>query len=321
MFSAEVSWRHEPGINHAYVWLSDGTVVGYRDLDTGTDHPAAPEHRELVRAVTTEWIAATGAPGVDTPREPDAPDLRRVGRLRWLRRRRLQRDHARSVVEHRRWRLDHPSWRIPVDPPNGGWRDLVRHEPGQALWAHAAELSLTGSGSAPTSSSSWQVGALGEEAVARELLTLTHHSPWRFVHSVPVGHRGSDIDHVLVGPGGVFTLNTKAHRDRTVWQNGEMLIVDGVVHPYLRNSRHEAARAARLLSRACGRSVHVHPLIVVVEPRALVVRDAPADVTLIASRDLGPWLASLPVVLDHEAVDRLFSVVRRSTTWAEATSP
>jgi hypothetical protein len=31
------------------------------------------------------------------------------------------------------------------------------------------------------------------------------------LHAVPVGDRGSDIDHVVIGHGGVYTVNTKTH--------------------------------------------------------------------------------------------------------------
>ena len=31
---------------------------------------------------------------------------------------------------------------------------------------------------------------------------------WHVIHSVP-SEKGADIDHVVIGPAGVFTLNTK----------------------------------------------------------------------------------------------------------------
>jgi hypothetical protein len=32
---------------------------------------------------------------------------------------------------------------------------------------------------------------------------------WTVLHSVPVGTGSTDIDHIAIGPAGVFTLNTK----------------------------------------------------------------------------------------------------------------
>jgi hypothetical protein len=57
----------------------------------------------------------------------------------------------------------------------------------------------------------WDRGAEGEEQVAKLLDALVEHG-WRPLHDVSFG-RGN-IDHVLVGPGGLFTIETKSHRGR-----------------------------------------------------------------------------------------------------------
>ncbi|MGX9900726.1 nuclease-related domain-containing protein [Arthrobacter sp. SA17] len=46
----------------------------------------------------------------------------------------------------------------------------------------------------------WYKGALGEIAVGRLLERLGPE--WTVLHAVPVGSGASDIDHVLIGPGG-----------------------------------------------------------------------------------------------------------------------
>ena len=56
----------------------------------------------------------------------------------------------------------------------------------------------------------WFQGTLGEIRVGSVLAKLGPE--WTVVHSVPIGSRGSDIDHIVVGPAGVFTINTKRHR-------------------------------------------------------------------------------------------------------------
>ncbi|MBM9461678.1 NERD domain-containing protein [Nocardioides sp. zg-536] len=161
----------------------------------------------------------------------------------------------------------------------------------------------------------WSVGASGEETVATELARIARGSSWRFLHSVPVGTMGSDIDHVLIGPGGVFTINTKALRNAKIWIASNTFMVNGHRQPYLRNSRHEADRATKLLSAAVGRATRVHAVIAVVDPREITVREPPADVTVLTRRDLPRWARDLPPVLDAEAVEAVFNVARRSTTW------
>jgi hypothetical protein len=99
-----------------------------------------------------------------------------------------------------------------------------------------------------TDERAWRVGAEGEEIVAGQLEKLVKRG-WTVVHDVPVGERGSNIDHVLVGPGGVFTVNSKYHVGKKVWVAGETVMVAGHRQPYVRNARHEAAGAAKLMGR------------------------------------------------------------------------
>lgn len=320
---AEVSWRREPGINRAYVWLSDGTVAGYRDLDTGLDHPTARVHASLLDGVLAEWLATHGVGWIGSPREPILNLPRGRGPVVWLRGRKALRKHEQAVTAYREWRLDHPAWKVPIDPPHGGWRDLVRNDPGEALWHRAAEhhqdlrrLELAEWRAARA----WQKGAVGEEGVAVQLWRLSRPGNWRYVHSVPVGDRGSDIDHVLVGPPGVFTINTKAHREANVWVGGDTVMVNGRKHPYVRNSRHEAARASRLLTAALGWRVPVRGVIVFVDPRNFTIRDEPVDVAVTTRYGLNRWARSLPTVLSDQHVDAIFDRVRRSTTWQATTS-
>ena len=96
-----------------------------------------------------------------------------------------------------------------------------------------------------TDERAFRVGAGGEEEVGRRLARLP--KGWRVIHSVPVGEGDSDIDHVVIGPAGVFTLNTKRLNGR-VWIAGNAFLVNGVKQTYLQNSRLEAARAAKLLT-------------------------------------------------------------------------
>jgi uncharacterized protein (DUF1778 family) len=78
-----------------------------------------------------------------------------------------------------------------------------------------------------------------------------------------VGYKGTDIDHVVIGPPGVFTRNTKNQIDNRVTVNEKGVYVNGQWTEYLRNSRHETQRASRLLTAACGSAVDVVEVIVV----------------------------------------------------------
>lgn len=135
------------------------------------------------------------------------------------------------------------------------------------------------------------------------------------LHAVPVGENGSDIDHVVIGPGGVFTLNAKHHPGGKVWVAGTTFMVNGQKQPYLRNSRHEATRAGRLLTAATGMSVDATGVIVLVGVQDMTAKAASEGAEIVYRRRLVSWLRRRPEVLDQEQVDGIYEVARRSTTW------
>lgn len=50
---------------------------------------------------------------------------------------------------------------------------------------------------------------------------------WHVLHSIPLGTGKSDIDHLLIGPGGVFTINPKNHPGGKVWVGEHAFRVNG----------------------------------------------------------------------------------------------
>jgi len=165
-------------------------------------------------------------------------------------------------------------------------------------------------------------GALESVAVRTAVNTLTsperHGSAPR--HAVPVGDRGSDIDHVVIGPAGVFTINAKHHPNASVWVGGNTFMVNGQRQPYIRNSRHEAARAGRLLTVACGFPVAVTGLIAVMGAHeGFTVKEQPpgGDVHVMTRREVDRWLRKRDAgVLSPGQVEAVHTTARRSTVWA-----
>ncbi len=164
-----------------------------------------------------------------------------------------------------------------------------------------------------TDERSWRVGAEGERKVAAQLAKLG--DGWRCLHSVEVGNRGSDIDHVVIGPPGVFTLNAKCHPGGKAWVGERAVLINGRKTHYLRNSRFEAERAARLLSDACGFPVAVKPILVFVDLGSYTVKQKPDDVMVLTRRRLAKWLRSLPSALDARTAEMIYTQARWSTTW------
>jgi hypothetical protein len=157
-------------------------------------------------------------------------------------------------------------------------------------------------------------------AVARRLLALP--AGWRVLHAVPVGEQGTDVDHLVIGPGGVFTVNAMHHRDAKVRVHGNTVILNGHSEQYVDTSRREAQRAARLLTAKAGTEVPVRGVVAVAGAHGgFTVEAQPPDkaVVVVLLKSLATFLRSLPVVLDAGEVARLHEIARHLATWRPAT--
>ena len=141
---------------------------------------------------------------------------------------------------------------------------------------------------------------------------------WHVLHAVQVAEAGTDIDHVVIGPAGVFTLNTKRHPDGKVTVYERALYVNGAKVDYLQNSRGEARRASRLLGYACGYPVSVRSAIVFVDLSDINEKGRPADVLVTTRRQLVDLLESLPVSLRPDEVRAIHQRACSSQTWLRA---
>lgn len=309
------------GKDRLYVTLLDETKVGFWDLVTREPHPESPEHLPALLAAVEAWKAERDVDGADAPTPvvaaaPSTPvvpdDLSAV---------------APVVPEAPATAATTPVSAVsaPVDVPVvRPWLDLATNEPG----AEAREQAQAARDAAPvktvlarvlgvhTDERAWRIGADGEEKVAAQLSKLAKKDPrWRSLHAIPVGDRGSDIDHLLIGPGGVFTVNTKNHPGAKVWVGGNTFMINGHRQPYIRNSRYEAERAAKLLSAACDFPVYVQGLIVTVNASDVTIKTQPDGVNVTWRDNLVKWLLRHGDIHTTETLDTVYEVARRSTTW------
>lgn len=176
-------------------------------------------------------------------------------------------------------------------------------------------------GASPLSSESlpWYKGALGEMAVGRILERLGPE--WLVLHAVPVGSGSADIDHVLIGPAGVFTLNTKNHSGQSVWVAGRTLMVAGRKTRHLYNAGHEAARAAKLLSAAVGAAVEVTGVVVIMEPKSLTIKARPENAAVVSDTQLLRWLSRCQRQLGPRDVAQIAAAAVNPRTWHRRPSP
>ncbi|MCU1439813.1 MAG: hypothetical protein JWP85_810 [Rhodoglobus sp.] len=161
---------------------------------------------------------------------------------------------------------------------------------------------------------SWYRGALGELHVAKLLKALP--AGFTVLHAVPVGSGTSDIDHVVIGPTGVFTINTKNHSGQRVWVGGDTLLVNGHRTNHIRDARYEASRATRLLNSGVGERVDVTPVIAIVDPGSLTFgRERPQGVVVLHSSRLERVLVRRKPVLSDALVASLVQLAEVRGTW------
>lgn len=308
------------GHDRLYLKADDGADLGWWDLKAHQAHPTPAGTEELLATIASDWRASAEDPQQPRPGEqtttapphpspsPSGPDV----------------DAAPATTPPA---SAEPPIAVEADwaPPHGPpVRDLAQTPPGANLYEHVAAAHAAGQ--RPTffrklfygkyAYSSWERGLIGEQLVEAELRKLVTKDPrWGYLNSIPIGENGADIDHFVAGPAGAFTINAKYHRGASIWVGGNTLMVNGTRHPYIRNARHEAQRAAKLLTKATRGTVEVLGLVVPVDARNFTVREQPADVRVVNRRRLVEFLRGLPTVMADDRVLELLSAARLSTTW------
>jgi len=152
---------------------------------------------------------------------------------------------------------------------------------------------------------SFFVGARGEERVSSILKSLpeTYHVFNDYVA------RGTHVDHVVVGPAGIFAVETKYWRGRVTVEDGHIL-VDG--HLPSRHPLKQVTREAALVKSALADA----PWTGVVTPVLAFASDTfcagPAEIhgaVVLNSSDLAGCFATKRVAIQPDEVARLVSIM------------
>lgn len=157
----------------------------------------------------------------------------------------------------------------------------------------------------------WDDGAVGERLVADKLSELVPRG-WYVLHDVHwPGRPKANLDHVLVGPGGVVVVDSKN------W-TGEVKVASGVLWQgrYARTQAVEGALAQCAAVASVLPPPHrrlVRPLIcMAAQPDLFGVTDS--DVAVAGCQRLVGAIEALPPVLDQQAVVGLYEQLGRQLT-------
>jgi hypothetical protein len=145
----------------------------------------------------------------------------------------------------------------------------------------------------------WRRGAAGERRTARLLATLERRG-WAVLHDLAIPNSPANIDHLVIGPGGVLAIDSKQYRgqlqvdrDGMVWYGRHLLV------SALRTTLWEADQADEVLGIAEIQVAAIAAVHGASIPGGLLRADG---VIIIPARRLPDLLCALPPVLGPERI-------------------
>lgn len=164
----------------------------------------------------------------------------------------------------------------------------------------------------------WSIGAEGEETVARHLSLF--EKPYHVIHDVVLPEMRGNIDHIVLGPNGVFVVETKNHNG-LITCNGDSWTqrkVGQLGTPYLGNIgcpskqvKRYAVLIRNLIRERLGISLYVNCVIVFTNTNAVLHINNPA-VAVLKPRELCEFIKTYPseVALESQRLEELETIIR-----------
>ncbi|MEU1534094.1 nuclease-related domain-containing protein [Streptomyces fagopyri] len=150
--------------------------------------------------------------------------------------------------------------------------------------------------------------ALAAEQAVGDALDRMEGAGWHTLHSVPLPG-GARIHHLVIGPGGLFSVRALHARKQRVLVTDPMVTVGRrEARPLLRQVRTDADRASYALT------AEVHPVLALAGPAALDVLSPLRDLRVLQDTELSS-LARLGGVLKPADVEALHAMARDRHTW------
>jgi hypothetical protein len=215
------------------------------------------------------------------------------------------------AVEWAAWTRTLP-WRIAVilgmGIAGGVFGSLLASRLGLVLGTLAATAACWGLRFRPSPDAvAWRRGAAGERRTARLLDPLERYG-WAVLHDLAVPGSRANIDHLVIGPGGVFVIDSKQYRGRLqLDSSGRLWHGRYPLAPSLRAVSFEADQAAQVLPDP---GLVVVPIIAVHGAQVPWGKVVVEGVPVVTARHLPSMLGQLPAVLGPERVADLADQAR-----------
>jgi len=144
----------------------------------------------------------------------------------------------------------------------------------------------------------WRRGVVGERRTAR-LLSPLERQGWAVLHDLALPGSRANIDHLVIGPGGVFVVDSKQYRGRLQLDpSGRLWHGRNALTATLRAVSFEADQAAQVLADP----QVVVPIVAVHGAQVPWGKVVVEGVPVVSARRLPSMLRTLPTVLGPERV-------------------
>jgi hypothetical protein len=261
------------------------------DLQAILAHPGDDPDELLARTETDQPVgtmrvrATVGRPGGSAQ-----------ARWQWLR-----------AAEWAAWTRTLP-WRIAATLAVATVGGLLGSLLGPVLGGLAAVLAGWGLRFRPSpDANAWQRGAMGERRTARLLSQLERHG-WAVLHDLAVPGSRANLDHLVIGPGGVFVIDSKQYRGRLhLDPTGRLWHGRYPLGPALQAVSFEADQAAQVLPDP---GVVVRPIMAIHGARVPWGKVLMDGIPVVPARRLPSMLRALPTMLRPQRVAELADEAR-----------
>jgi hypothetical protein len=217
----------------------------------------------------------------------------------------------RRAVEWAAWTRTLP-WRVAVLLGIGVGGGVLGRLLAPRLGLIVAALAMAAAGSGlwfrPSPDAvAWRRGATGERRTAR-LLGPLERQGWAVLHDLAVPRSQANIDHLVIGPGGVLVIDSKQYRGRLrLDSSGRLWHGRYPLASTLRTVDFQADQAARVLTDP---DVVVVPIVAVHGAQVPWGKVVTNGVPVVAARRLPSMFRALPAVLGPERVAELADQAR-----------
>lgn len=162
---------------------------------------------------------------------------------------------------------------------------------------------------------SWYVGALGEMEVGEMLTALGPE--WFVRHAVPIGAGTKDVDHLVIGPGGVFAINTKHHTDASIWVGDYVLRVNNANTHHMKQALSDGRDVARRLTAKVGFPVRVASVLAILDAKPIIDKRSPHNrpVAVMDANQLTEWLVGRAQLLSDTQLALIKLAAEEPETW------